>query len=170
MNLATISNADLLTRTDTTNSFEAATMDKQKENNETNDPIRIFNHKLRVKLVNFAKNLREFLNWVYNRKTHEVIVRDGLSWAKISFFYSLFFGVLAGINLLFVYIFYLTVSDTVPTYSPANSVMANAKNEITGERRLNPGLGFRPQIDIEQTLITYSLSNVFFSYSIKYHF
>lgn len=159
MNLATISNADLLTRTDTTDSLQATAFDKQKESKNTNNHFQIFTQKLRVKLVNFAKNLRQFLNWIYNRKTHEVIGRDGLSWAKISFFYFLFFGILAGINLLFVHIFFLTVSGTVPTYIPANSVMAYAKNEITGEKRLNPGLGFRPQIDIEEYLITYSTSN-----------
>lgn len=115
-------------------------------------------NRFKTKSTRVVKAIREFLNYCYNRKTNEVLGRDGLSWAKISLFYTAFHTTLGLLFLFFVYIFTLTISQTAPTYFSQFSVMENAKDETTGRRSVNPGLGFRPHLEPESSLLTYSIN------------
>ncbi|CAF3698058.1 unnamed protein product [Rotaria sp. Silwood1] len=69
--------------------------------------------------------------WFYNPRNREVCGRDGSEWAQIAFSYFVLFMSMAGNSSVFAF-------DTL---------------------RPNPGLGFRPQISIEKTLITYRSSH-----------
>ena len=106
-------------------------------------------------LTKTGTSIRKFRKFVYNRKTNEVFSRDGLSWAKISFFYFFYYMGLGGFFLLCVYLFSLTLSHTSPTYFSNYGCMGYAKDEVNGRRVINPGLGFRPQINPESKLITF---------------
>lgn len=113
--------------------------------------------KISVYLAKSRNSFRKFRKFIYNRKTNEVFSRDGLSWAKISFFYFFFYMGLGGFFLLCVYLFSLTLSQTSPTYFLNYGCMGFAKDEVNGRRVINPGLGFRPQINPESRLITFSV-------------
>jgi sodium/potassium-transporting ATPase subunit beta len=98
----------------------------------------------------FKSKLDGFLEFVWNSRTKEFLGRDGASWAKVSLFYGVFYLLLGGffIGMLSVF-FYMTPTDK-PTYYGVSSIM----NSRTAT--LNPGLGFRPQIDPEDNLIKYN--------------
>jgi sodium/potassium-transporting ATPase subunit beta len=105
-------------------------------------------NKFKNSLVN---NWISFKNYMYNKETREVIGRDGMSWAKISLFYFVFYSILASLFVGLVAVFVATLDRQVPTYYAKSSVMDNRID-------LNPGLGYRPQIDPEDTLISYKLN------------
>ena len=117
---------------------------------------------LRERLASWGSTLKRFLVYCYNNETHEVIGRDGLSWFKISMFYFAFYLFLALFFAFCTWIFFLTVSQTTPTYPGQYSCMGRAEDPTTGKRVLNPGLGHRPQLNVESSLIKYTLSNSFY--------
>ena len=91
--------------------------------------------------------------WCYNPKYREVCGRDGLAWAKIGLFYFVWFMFLAGLFATMVAIFMAIVDKRIPTYRGTSNAIA------LDTSRPNPGLGFRPQIDVEKTLIKYRSSH-----------
>ncbi|CAF0943224.1 unnamed protein product [Rotaria sordida] len=91
--------------------------------------------------------------WFYNPRYRQVCGRDGLEWTTISFSYFLLFMSMASIFALFFGIFMAIVDKSIPSYRGNSSVFA------WDTSRPNPGLGFRPQISIEKTLIKYRSSH-----------
>ena len=62
--------------------------------------------------------------WLYNPKYREVCGRDGLSWAKISLFYFVWFMFLAGLFASFIGIFMAIVDKRIPPYRGNSSAIA----------------------------------------------
>ncbi|CAF1592366.1 unnamed protein product [Rotaria magnacalcarata] len=94
-----------------------------------------------------------FRVWCYNSKYREVCGRDGLAWAKIALFYFVWCMFMAGIFASFVGIFMAIVDKRIPPYRGNSSAIA------LDTSRPNPGLGFRPQISVQKTLIKYRSSH-----------
>jgi len=86
-------------------------------------------------------------SFVWNSRTREFLGRDGASWAKISFFYAIFYTCLASFFVGMLAVFVSFMPRDVPTYFGETSTMS--------QRGLNPGLGFRPMVDVEDHLIHY---------------
>lgn len=100
------------------------------------------------RLLKWKSHLKSIGLFIYNPETRECIGRDGLSWVKISLFYCLFYIGLASFYVGLVAVFVSTLSWERPTYYAATSTMSNGI-------KINPGLGFRPQLDPEDALIIY---------------
>lgn len=84
-----------------------------------------------------------------NSEYREFMGRDSVAWFKLSIFYCIFYAVLAGFFILLLYLFYhFKIDMKKPNYFYKDSVM-NYKG-------VNPGLGFRPQLDLESELIQIS--------------
>lgn len=73
-----------------------------------------------------------------------------MSWAKISFAYSIFYAFLGAFFIGMLSVFFQVMPIDKPTYYGEDSTMA--------QKGLNPGMGFRPQIDVENRLIAYNPS------------
>lgn len=86
--------------------------------------------------------------FLWNNETKEFCGRDGASWGKVSLFYAIFYLLLGGFFVGMLAVFVQIMPKDVPTYYNEASVMAS--------RGVNPGLGFRPQIDVEDQLIKYN--------------
>lgn len=86
-------------------------------------------------------------SFIWNSRTREFLGRDGASWAKISFFYAIFYTCLASFFVGMLAVFVSFMPREVPTYYGESSTMS--------QRGLNPGLGFRPMVDVEDCLIHY---------------
>lgn len=87
------------------------------------------------------KNLK-----IIDRQRRLILGRNGLSWSKIGLFYGLHFALLG----LFFYSLVLIFLTTLPTSRPR---YYNRESTMASRNRINPGLGFRPQVDIGNTLI-----------------
>jgi sodium/potassium-transporting ATPase subunit beta len=87
-------------------------------------------------------------SFLWNSETREFLGRDGASWAKITFFYAIFYTCLASFFVGMLAVFVSFMPRDVPTYFGDSSKMG-----IDG---INPGLGFRPQVDVEDSLIMYN--------------
>ena len=122
------------------------------ELNESNRP------KLVKSLNAWQTSSKSLLNFLYNHETREVIGRDGLSWTKVSLCYFTFYIMLGSFFIGMLAVFAATLSDKIPRYYMAKSLMASGKDSVNGWIRINPGLGFRPQLDPESPLIAYSMS------------
>lgn len=88
------------------------------------------------------------LKFLWNSETRELLGRDGASWAKVSLFYAVFYTCLGSFFVGMLAVFMWQMPKDRPTYYGESSTM-NA-------RVINPGLGFRPQIDVEDSLIMYN--------------
>jgi sodium/potassium-transporting ATPase subunit beta len=82
---------------------------------------------------------------MYNKEYREFLSRDAKAWCKLSFFYCIFYACLSGFFILYLYIFYQTIDLKKPTYYNKDSVM--------NYKKINPGLGFRPHLDVEGELV-----------------
>jgi hypothetical protein len=102
--------------------------------------------------LSFKDKFNNFLLFLWNPEKKEICGRDGESWAKISLFYACFYMFLAGIFAIMIAIFMAIIDKRMPTYHNEFSVMWQQKVEVT-HVGVNPGLGFRPQRDPENTLI-----------------
>jgi sodium/potassium-transporting ATPase subunit beta len=122
-------------------------------NNETKITSRL-NKQLQVWKVSW----QSFFNFLYNHERREIIGRDGLSWTKISLFYFGFYVLLGSFFISMLAIFAATLSSIEPRYYMHASLMASGKDEASNLHRINPGLGFRPQLDPESALISYSMN------------
>jgi sodium/potassium-transporting ATPase subunit beta len=96
----------------------------------------------------FRKKVQGFLEFIWNTKTREFCGRDGASWAKVSLFYGIFYLLLGGFFIGMLAVFFAVTPRDKPTYYGISSVM--------NQKGLNPGLGFRPQIDPEDLIIKYN--------------
>lgn len=99
-----------------------------------------------------------FGKFLWNSRTKEFLGRDGASWAKVSMFYAIFYLILGSFFVGMIAVFYQIMPKDRPTYYGPSSVMASRSAKDGGA---NPGLGFRPQVDVEDWLIRYQpmLSN-----------
>lgn len=86
--------------------------------------------------------------FIWNSETKEFCGRDGASWAKVSIFYAVFYAFLGSFFVGLLAIFIKFMPTDKPTYYGVESTM--------NVRGLNPGLGFRPQIDVEDHLIAFN--------------
>lgn len=87
--------------------------------------------------------------FIWNGQTKEFLGRTGASWAKVSFFYSIFYACLGAFFIGMLSVFFQIMPLDRPTYFANESVMAR-------KGPLNPGLGFRPQIDVEDKMISFN--------------
>lgn len=87
-------------------------------------------------------------SFIWNSQTKEFLGRNGMSWAKVSFFYSIFYACLGAFFIGMLAVFFQIMPKDKPTYFGESSTMAN--------KGLNPGLGFRPQVDVEDNLIRFN--------------
>jgi hypothetical protein len=85
--------------------------------------------------------------FIWNARTREFLGRDGASWAKIAFFYAIFYTCLASFFVGMLAVFVSFMPRDKPTYFGESSTMS--------QRGLNPGLGFRPMVDVEDHVIHY---------------
>jgi sodium/potassium-transporting ATPase subunit beta len=88
--------------------------------------------------------------FIWNKNTKEFLGRTGLSWAKVSFFYAIFYSLLGAFFIGMLAVFFQIMPQDKPTYYGEDSTMAI--------KVLNPGLGFRPQVDVEDNLIIFNPS------------
>lgn len=102
--------------------------------------------------LSFKDKLNNVLNFIWHPEKKEVMGRDGESWAKISLFFACFYMFLAGMFAVMLAIFMAIIDKRMPTYYNEFSVMWQQKVEVT-HVGVNPGLGFRPQLDPFTTLI-----------------
>lgn len=86
--------------------------------------------------------------FIWNSDTKEFLGRDGASWGKISIFYAIFYAGLGAFFVGMLSIFMHFMPRDKPAYYGTESTM--------NIRGLNPGVGFRPQIDVEDLLIMYN--------------
>lgn len=88
-----------------------------------------------------------FHRFVYNPQTNTVLGRGAASWAKIGIFYTVFYGVLATLVAICMWVFFQTLDPRIPKWQLEESLIGT-----------NPGLGFRPhpsEDNVESTLIWY---------------
>lgn len=90
-----------------------------------------------------------FGKFLWNGEKKEFLGRTGASWAKIGLCYSVFYFCLASFFIGMLSVFFQIMPMDRPTYFAEESVMAR-------KAPLNPGLGFRPQIDVEDKLISFN--------------
>lgn len=86
--------------------------------------------------------------FIWNSETKEFCGRDGASWGKVSLFYAVFYLCLGSFFVGMLAVFVQIMPKDKPTYYGESSTM-NA-------RGINPGLGFRPQIDPEDHMIVFN--------------
>lgn len=87
------------------------------------------------------ESTKEFL---WNSEKKSVMGRQAGSWAKIGLFYMIYYSCLAGFFAICVAVFFMTLEDGVPSLTRYQSLI-----------KQNPGMGFRPQIDVDDTLINF---------------
>ncbi|CAL8074558.1 unnamed protein product [Orchesella dallaii] len=97
---------------------------------------------LKQKLAPTQKPKKEdgFKEFLYNPETGAVLGRTGMSWLLIFIFYIIFYIALAAFSLLNFYLFYLTISVDAPKWTMDSSLIGT-----------NPGVGFRPRPDQEDS-------------------
>ena len=102
--------------------------------------------------LTFKEKLNNFKNFAWNSHRKEFFGRNGESWAKISLFYFCFYSALALLFAAFLAIFMAIIDKRTPTYKIHSNSMS--RQAIDGKLiGTNPGLGFRPQSDSQNTLI-----------------
>ena len=103
------------------------------------------------RLLKWKQGFKSFGLFMYNSENKECMGRDGASWARISICYMFFYLGLGTFFIALLAVFLATLNFQVPTYYSERSTMASVT-------RINPGLGFRPQIDPEDGLIAYNVA------------
>lgn len=76
----------------------------------------------------------EAISWfLYDKNTGAIMGRTPISWLKITIFYIIYYGCLAGFWALMLFIFFQTVDDKTPTWAQDNGIIGRS-----------PALGVRP--------------------------
>ncbi|CAF1151442.1 unnamed protein product [Adineta steineri] len=84
---------------------------------------------------------------VYDSKRKQFLGRDGAGWGKLGVFYFFFYIGLAGFFCAMLAIFMAFTPRDHPRYTTDESRMETRSNPLA------PGLGFRPQPDVDKNLI-----------------
>ncbi|XP_025832675.1 sodium/potassium-transporting ATPase subunit beta-2 isoform X2 [Agrilus planipennis] len=95
--------------------------------------------------------ITSFFDKVYNEEKGTVLGRTGKSWAKIGLFYLIFYGILAALVAICMWVFFQTLDPRIPKWRLERSIIGT-----------NPGLGFRPmplETNVESSLIWFQGSN-----------
>lgn len=92
--------------------------------------------------------LKEFGKFLWNSETKEFCGRDGASWGKVSLFYAIFYLCLGSFFVGMLAVFVQIMPTDKPTYFGESGTISS--------RGLNPALGFRPQIDVENNVISFN--------------
>lgn len=90
--------------------------------------------------------MASFGKFLWNSQTKEFCGRDGASWGKVSLFYAIFYFCLGSFFVGMLAVFVQIMPKDKPTYYGQDGTISS--------RGLNPALGFRPQIDVEDNLIS----------------
>lgn len=88
-----------------------------------------------------------FKRFLYNRQEGLYLGKSKEGWAKIGIFYTIFYGVLAALVAICMWVFFQTLDPRIPKWRLEKSIIGT-----------NPGLGFRPlppEENVESTLIWY---------------
>jgi hypothetical protein len=112
----------------------------------------------KINIVRLKKLVKENLSSIWSMERREFLGRDGESWAKICLFYGIFYLVLCSMFVSLLAVFMRTVDRQRPTYVHEQSVMAYGTDGDNRANTLNPGLGFRPQLDPESSFMHYSMN------------
>jgi len=91
---------------------------------------------------NNQSKIQAFLEFMYDSKNGTVMGRTGLSWAKIGVFYFFFYSCLAVFFAAMLALFFTTIDKDEPRLQGYDSLL-----------KMNPGMSFEPQLDVETTLI-----------------
>ncbi|CAG9835141.1 unnamed protein product [Diabrotica balteata] len=104
---------------------------------------------LKLDEIKLTKKER-FKKAIYDPKTKKVFGRTSISWAKIGLFYLIFYGMLAALVAVCMWVFFQTLDPRIPKWKLDESLIGT-----------NPGLGFRPmpEKNEESTLIWFQGSN-----------
>ncbi|CAF0807334.1 unnamed protein product [Didymodactylos carnosus] len=91
-----------------------------------------------------------YKNYIWNNDDRLFCQRDGLGWSKLACYYFIYYLVLAILFSSCVIFFFMLMDKKIPPKRLESSALA-----LDG---LNPGLGFRPQLRMDKTLIAYRTS------------
>jgi sodium/potassium-transporting ATPase subunit beta len=94
-----------------------------------------------------SQKCNDTMAFIWNSDKKEFLGRTGGSWAKIGLFYLIFYSCLAGFFAVMLTVFFTTVDDTEPTQQGMYSLIKG-----------NPGMGFRPMVSVESTLISFNVN------------
>ncbi|XP_017784392.1 PREDICTED: sodium/potassium-transporting ATPase subunit beta-2-like isoform X2 [Nicrophorus vespilloides] len=92
-----------------------------------------------------------YANFLYNKEDGTYLGRSKEGWAKICLFYLVFYGMLAALVAICMWVFFQTLDPRIPKWQMDSSIIGT-----------NPGLGFRPMPtadNAESTLIWFEGSN-----------
>nr|CAH7718367.1 unnamed protein product [Callosobruchus chinensis] len=87
---------------------------------------------------------------IFDKEERKFLNRNSKSWAKIGLFYLIFYGMLAALVAICMWVFFQTLDPRIPKWQLDRSLIGT-----------NPGLGFRPMPmnNEESTLIWFQGSN-----------
>ncbi|CAF2760027.1 unnamed protein product [Rotaria sp. Silwood2] len=94
-----------------------------------------------------GSRLSALVDTVYDSKRREFLGRDGARWGKLGMFYFFFYLGLGAFFCTMLAVFMALSPRDRPRYYSESSCMR------TRTIPLSPGLGFRPQLDVERNLI-----------------
>ncbi|XP_018571429.1 sodium/potassium-transporting ATPase subunit beta-2-like [Anoplophora glabripennis] len=88
--------------------------------------------------------------FIWNPDNKQFCGRTGASWSKIGLFYLIFYGMLAALVAICMWVFFQTLDPRIPKWQLDRSIIGT-----------NPGLGFRPMPtnNEESTLIWFQGTN-----------
>jgi len=111
------------------------------------------NSSVKKEKKSLAQYMQELSRSVYNPEYREFLSRDAMGWLKLSFYYTCFYVWLTGFFLALLYVFWAVKinGSTAPVYYNEESVM--------NYKKVNPGMGFRPQSNPESSFIHVDTKN-----------
>ncbi|CAF0887084.1 unnamed protein product [Rotaria sp. Silwood1] len=98
--------------------------------------------------LDYVSNIR---NYLWNRKTKRFCARDGLEWAKLGCCYFIYLFALGILFSALVIVYMLLLDKKTPRRLGNDSAIAF-------DGGINPGLGFRPQLHMDRSLLKWRSS------------